>query len=87
MVEWWFVLADYYERLVQEYLELNEFLVRLNVKFKKTKGRPPSDIDIIAVNARENQYIVGEESVEEMRSKFIEKLLQYESLKNECNEK
>jgi len=51
-------LADYYERLVKEYLELMGFLVRTNTRFKK--GRGWGDIDIIAIDSSRSQIIVGE---------------------------
>lgn len=51
-------MADYYERLVKEFLELQGYAVRLNIKFLKNKKN--SDIDIIAVNSRNGDVIVGE---------------------------
>lgn len=53
-------LADYYERLVKEYLELEGFLVKLNTKFSKGKRGGPPDIDVIAINPSNGKIIVGE---------------------------
>lgn len=50
-------MADYYELLVKEFLEREEFIVRLNVKFSKNKGH--SDIDVLAVNSSKS-VMVGE---------------------------
>jgi len=53
-------LADYYERLVKEYLELEGFLVKLNITFSKGKRGLPPDIDVIAINPSNGKIIVGE---------------------------
>jgi len=51
-------LADYYEQMVKEFLELQGYTVRLRIRFFKTRGY--SDIDVFAINPVEEKIIVGE---------------------------
>ena len=51
-------LADFYEKMVKEYLEQQGYTVRLRIRFFKTGGF--SDIDVFAINSVNEKIIVGE---------------------------
>jgi hypothetical protein len=78
-----FRLPDYYVSLVKEYLELQDFIVKTEEKYKKRRGW--ADIDILAVRIENNKItklIVGEVKSEYQTEKEIREIDQ-EKFENE----
>jgi hypothetical protein len=76
-------LPDYYVSFVKEYLELQDFIVKTEEKYRKRRGW--ADIDIIAVKIEDNKItklIVGEVKGEGQTVKEIQEIDQ-EKFENE----
>jgi hypothetical protein len=67
-------MPEYYVSLVKEYLELQDFVVRTETKYKKNRGW--GDIDILAVKIKGNEVelIVGEVKANYQNEKEIQKI-------------
>ena len=68
-------MPEYYVSLVKEYLELRDFVVRTEIKYKKNRGW--GDIDILAVKIKDNEVIeliVGEVKANFQNEKEIQEI-------------
>lgn len=67
-------MPDYYVSLVKEYLELQDFVVNTETRYKKNRGWGDIDILAVKIKANEVELIVGEVKANSQREKEIQEI-------------